>query len=239
MVLALPNHVSVQMVEELMAGFDRIALAEDVIISHTDVTASHSHLGIAASMSFRRDETAMRPDQGPHAGDLICVSGDLGGAFAGLRILLREKRAWLQHDPSGHAPFQPDLSDYAEVVGRQLSPVPRTDVIRDLRRAKIHPGAIWIVKNGLYNDLQQLAEHLGVGAEIHASAIPIALTTRDVADELQEDVDRYALLGGEDYELLFTVKEVEAEQLLQEVDDVAVIGRVLEAEQGVVVHTQE
>jgi thiamine-monophosphate kinase len=81
------------------------------------------------------------------------------------------------------------------------------------------------VTQGLIADLKQIAKNSGLGAEIYSPAVPIALETRTVADEMKEDVDKYAFYGGEDYEMLFTLKESQVEKLKAEFEDFSVIGK--------------
>jgi thiamine-monophosphate kinase len=78
-----------------------------------------------------------------------------------------------------------------------------------------------------------LANASEVGAHIYGATIPISLKTRHVADEMKEDVDKYALYGGEDFELMFTLPEDDVEKLTDEFSDFAVIGKVIDREEGV------
>ncbi|MDZ7773539.1 MAG: hypothetical protein U5K31_12480 [Balneolaceae bacterium] len=60
--------------------------------------------------------------------------------------------------------------------------------------------------------LRQVAESSGLGCYVYQAALPVALDTRAVADEMKEEADKYALFGGEDYEMLFTLPEGEVER---------------------------
>jgi thiamine-monophosphate kinase len=94
-------------------------------------------------------------------GDLLCVSGDLGGAFIGIQILEREKALFL--DNPG---IKPDLADYAYVVGRQLKPEPRADVIKMLKSAGIKPTAMIDISDGLASEVFHICRQSRVGAVI-------------------------------------------------------------------------
>jgi len=150
--------------------------------------------------------------------------------------LLREKQAWQER---GGDHFQPDLEEYEYVVGRQLMPLARHDLGAYYEKAEVHPTSQVDVSQGLINEMQLIAEANNLGCEIFTPAVPISLETRQVADEMQEDVDRYAFYGGEDYEMLFTLKKEDVEKLKAEFDDFTVIGEIKPAEYGIQLNTGE
>ncbi|MDX1637506.1 MAG: AIR synthase-related protein, partial [Balneolaceae bacterium] len=152
------------------------------------------------------------------------------------RILMREKKYWEEH---GQEQFQPDLGDYEYVVKRQLVPGARKDFIEKIGELQLHPGALIDLTQGLVSDLHQVTEASNVGAYIYQTALPIAIETRQVADEMKEDVDKYALYGGEDFELLFTLPENDVETLAEEFDDFVVIGKITRREEGVKMQRQD
>ncbi|MDZ7773538.1 MAG: hypothetical protein U5K31_12475, partial [Balneolaceae bacterium] len=88
----------------------------------------------------------VRYRSGASEDEAICVSGDLGGAIAGLRILMREKEIW--QEQGEQQAFQPDLEEYEYVVGRQLVPAARRDVVEALGQAGLLPGALTDVSRG-------------------------------------------------------------------------------------------
>lgn len=242
--LALPNHISVGMMEEFAAGLNQYAQEIHVNVSSVDVTAARTALGIAFSFQYSIKEAAQRPNLSgkPSPGDSICVTGDLGAAFAGLRILLREKRIWMQQQELHNDPtlaFEPELDAYSEAVKRQLAPDARMDFFKAVTQSKIWPSSVTLLSDGLYNDLQTLLIQTSSGAEIFESAIPVSLTTREIANELEEDVDRYAFLGGEDYEILFTLSPDQVDHLQEHFKDFVVIGEIKPEKEQLIVHTSD
>ena len=153
----------------------------------------------------------------------LCVTGDLGSALAGLKVLLREKRHWQDSDDPV---MQPDLTGWDHVVKRQLVPIARKDIIRLFQQKEIKPSSMIDVSQGLLHDLRRLINSSDKGAYIYQSALPIDLQTRNVANEMKEDVDNYALYGGEDFELLFTLDEKQVNTLTKTSRDVTVIGKI-------------
>jgi thiamine-monophosphate kinase len=220
--IAVPNKYSVQMMEDLYKGADAACKDYNIELSGGDTTASHQLLAIslAATGSSKKDKLVYR--KGAKHNDLICVTGDLGSAIAGLRVLMREKKFWKE---SGQETFQPDFKEYEYVVKRQLVPAARTDLIDAFVNADVMPTSLIDLSKGLIADAKQIAIASKSGLEIFSPAIPISLETRKVADEMKEDVDKYAFYGGEDYEMLFTINEQDAEKLRSEFGDFAVIGK--------------
>lgn len=220
--LAIPNKYSVQMIEQLYKGIDRACKDYNIQLTGGDSTASHQILAISVTALGTSNKEEVIYRNGAKHGDAICVTGDLGSAIAGLRILMREKKEWQENDGEQ---FQPDLEPYEYVVQRQLVPVARQDFIEALYAGQERPSSMIDVTQGLLSDLKEIAKQSGLGAEIYSPAVPIALETRTVANEMKEDVDKYAFYGGEDFEILFTLKETQIEKLKAEFDDFSVIGK--------------
>lgn len=234
--LAVPNRYSVQMMEQLFEGIEAACKEYGVQVAGIDTTASHQILVISVTATGLAEKGTIVKRSGALKDQIICVTGELGAAMAGLRILLREKSAWKE---SGSDHFQPDLEKYEYVVQRQLMPKARLDLLDGFIKADIKPTSMTDVTAGIVNDLKKIGESSDKGIEIYSPAIPISFEVRNVADEMQEDVDKYAFYGGEDYEILFTVNEEEVEKLKAEFNDFSVIGRIVEKQKQFVINTGE
>lgn len=234
--LALPNRLSVQMVKDLYSGIDNACKKYSVEVVGGDLTGNHNHMVISVSVYGKVDSKKITYRKGAKIGDAICVTGDVGGAIAGLRILMREKKFWEQH---GSDAIQPDLQDYKFVVQRQLMPEARQEVIEQLEKNKIVPSSMIDITQGIINELTEICTSSDLGAYLYQATLPIAIETRHVADEMEEDVDRYALFGGEDLELLFTLSENQVEKLIEHFKDFTVIGRMTPKDEGLLMQTAE
>jgi len=95
------------------------------------------------------------------------------------------------------------------------------------------------ISQGFVHDVKQILTASGVGARIYQAALPVAHETRNVADEMEIDVDKYALYGGEEYELLFTLPQKEADRLFKVFDDFSVVGKVNDISEGLLMQTGE
>lgn len=229
--MAVPNKISVDMLKEIYRGIGAASKDNEFQIVGGDLTASHQTLSVSISCYGKAEKDRVTYRKGAKVGDAICVTGDLGGAIAGLRILMREKKYWEEQE--NEQAFQPELDDYEYVVKRQLVPIARRDFIEKIRDLNILPTSMIDITQGLVSELKHLAHASEVGAYVYQSAFPIALDTRQVADEMKEDVDKYALYGGEDFELMFTIPEKDVEKLADEFEDFVVIGKVTEQEEGI------
>ncbi len=234
--MALPNKLSVDMVKEIYKGIFSCGAEHDFQVVGGDLTASHQILSISITCRGTVDEEGIVYRRGAHEGDAICVTGDLGGAIAGLRILLREKEYWQE---SQQQQFQPDLEDYEYVVQRQLVPLAQKKFIDTLAELQMLPSSMIDLTQGLVSELSNITDASETGALIYQAALPIALETRQVADEMKEDVDKYALYGGEDLEMLFTLKKEQVEQLADTFSNFTVIGKITSEYDAPVMQTGE
>lgn len=234
--IAIPNKISVEMVELFFNGIDTACKDYNIELTGGDTTASHQILAISLTAigSAAKEDIIYR--KGAIKGDLICVTGDLGSALAGLRVLMREKKDW-QESESDY--FQPDLSEYEYVVKRQLMPEARKDIVKAMKESKVKPTSMIDLTQGLLADLKSLLLMSELGAEIYSPAVPISLETRKIADEMKEDVDKYAFYGGEDYEMLFTMNENNASKLKDIFNDFTVIGKMTSENKKLLLNTGE
>ena len=234
--LAMPNKLSVDMLKEIYRGIYSAGAEFGFQVVGGDLTASHQILSMSLTCYGSVDQEKITYRKGARPGDAVCVTGDLGGAIAGLRILMREKDYWEEHQQNQ---FQPDLGDYEYVVGRQLVPQARKDFIDQLDELDIVPSSMIDITQGLVSELKEISEGGNVGALIYQAALPMAIETRQVADEMKEDVDKYALYGGEDLELLFTLNKDGVEKLTDHFSDFVVIGKVVEESEGLKMQTAD
>ena len=163
---------------------------------------------------------------GAKVNDLICVSGDLGAAYLGLQLLEREKRIFLENPA-----IQPNLENQKYLVGRILKPEPRADIVEWLQEAGIMPTSMVDVSDGLSSELLHICKGSDVGCILYEEKIPVHDDTRKMAGEFNIGVAACALSGGEDYELLFTIKQEDYEKVAKN-SNISVIGYITEKREG-------
>lgn len=206
--IGLSNRFSVEAIDELYAGIQTACEAYKVDLVGGDTSASRSGLvlSVTAIGTVKKDKIAYR--NGAQPNDVICVTGDLGAAYLGLQLLEREKREFLEN-PN----MQPQLEDKAYLVGRQLKPEARTNIIYELNDAGLVPTSMIDVSDGLASEILHLCKQSGTGAQVFEEHIPVADETFLTADEFKLSPLTAALNGGEDYELLFTIKQTDYEKI--------------------------
>ncbi|TAE83986.1 MAG: thiamine-phosphate kinase [Bacteroidetes bacterium] len=225
--LGLSSKFSLEAVEEIYAGMLMACNRFEVDLVGGDTSASKQGLVISITALGIADEGDLVYRNGAKVNDLLCVSGDLGGAYMGLQLLEREKKVFLSNPEA-----QPDLEGKDYIIERQLKPEARRDVIATLKSLGIKPTSMIDVSDGLSSEVMHLCSQSGVGMNIFEDKIPLDPQTYDMARELDLDPTLTALSGGEDYELLFTIDQNDFEKIKNN-PDVSIIGHVTEAAEGI------
>lgn len=218
--IALSNRFSLEAVEALYQGIRSACENYKVDLIGGDTTSSISGLVISITVIGKAQENKIAYRNGAKPNDIVCVTGDLGGAFMGLQILEREKQVFLANPQ-----MQPDIEKYQYIVGRQLKPEARTDIVFDLEDAGVVPTSMIDVSDGLASEIFHIATQSGVGIRIYEDKVPLDTQTYDTAIEFGVDPLTTALNGGEDYELLFTVDKNDHEKIKKH-PDIHMIGYV-------------
>ena len=224
--IALSNRFKLEAIEELYSGMLAACKKYKVDLVGGDTTSSLSGLviSITAIGGVKKEDITYR--NGAKETNLLCVSGDLGGAYMGLQILEREKSVFKENPK-----LQPDLEGKDYLLERQLKPEARKDIIETLHSIGIKPTAMIDVSDGLSSEILHLCSQSDVGVELYEEKIPIDSLTYETAREFNLDPTLCALSGGEDYELLFTVDINEYEKLKNSMD-ITIIGHITDKAKG-------
>jgi thiamine-monophosphate kinase len=206
--LAFSNRFSVEAIEVLYEGIQAACANYNVDLVGGDTTSSTSGLIISIAVVGRVDKDKVVYRNGAKENDILCVTGDLGGAFMGLQVLEREKQVFLSNPD-----MQPGLEKYDYIVGRQLKPEARTEIIFDLEEFGVIPTSMIDVSDGLASELFHISKESKAGVRIYEDKIPIDELAFETAIEFNLDPITCALNGGEDYELLFTIRKQDQEKI--------------------------
>ncbi len=206
--LACSNRFPVEALEQIYEGIAMACKAYGVDLAGGDTTSSKAGLILSLSVTgeVERGKAVLR--SGAKQGDLLVVSGDLGGAYVGLQLLEREKNVFMDHPEA-----QPDLEGNDYILERQLKPEARMDVVEYLAEIGVTPTAMIDVSDGLSSEILHLCSQSNVGCNLYEEKIPIDSTTYNMAREFNLDPTVCALSGGEDYELLFTIAQSDYEKI--------------------------
>ena len=231
--LGLSNRFSVEAVATLYEGIKAACKDFKVDLVGGDTTSSSSGLVISVSVTGRVAKDKVTYRNKVEKGDIVCATGDLGGAFIGLQVLEREKQVFLSNPK-----MQPDLQKYPYIAGRQLRPRARMDIIHELAELKIKPKGMIDISDGLASELHHLSKQSSVGFFIYEDKLPIDKQTYDTAVEFNVDPITCVMNGGEDYELLFTISQDDHEKLKNH-PDIHFIGYASEKSKGINLVTKQ
>ncbi len=226
MSIGISNRISLEALNEFYEGVFIACEKHGVDLVGGDTTSSNkgfiisvTAIGEVAPDKFVKRSTAQK-------GDLICVSGDLGGAFLGLTIMEREKKIYLENSN-----IQPDLENESYIVGRLLKPEARKDIIEFFEQSEIIPTSMMDVSDGISSEVLHLCKQSNLGCVIYEEKIPIADQSRQAAYKFGLDPTVCALNGGEDYELIFTLKQEDHDKITLN-EEISVIGYMTDIEEG-------
>lgn len=230
--IGLSNRFSLEAIDSIYDGIKMACEDYQVDLVGGDTTSSASGLvlSITAMGEVLPEKAAKR--SGANKGDIICCTGDLGAAFLGLQVLQREKEVF-----KANPEMQPELDKYQYVVGRQLKPKARMDIIHDLGDLGVVPTSMIDVSDGLASELMHLSRESKQGVVVYEKNLPYAEEMNHTAVEFKLDPITCLLNGGEDYELLFTIKQADHDKVKNH-PDIHLIGYMADEESGQVLVTK-
>jgi thiamine-monophosphate kinase len=224
--IAFSNRFSVEALDEFYDGVYAACEKYNVDLVGGDTTTSQKGfiISVTAIGEVATDKYVKR--SGAKKADLLCVSGDLGGAFLGLTLLEREKKIFLETKG-----VQPDLENQDYIIGRILKPEARKDIIEFFAANEILPTSMIDVSDGLSSEVLHLCKQSDVGCVLYEEKIPVHDLTRQFAYKLELDPTACALSGGEDYELVFTLTQSDYDKIVLN-EQISVIGYITHKEEG-------
>ena len=223
--IAFSNRFSLEALNEFYEGVYAACERYSVDLVGGDTTSSQKGMVISVTAIGEVTPDKYVKRSTAKKGDLLCVSGFLGGAFLGLTILEREKRIYAETGA------QPDLEDQAYIVGRMLKPEARKDIIEFLSDSEIIPTSMIDVSDGLSSEALHICKQSNLGCIIYEDKIPVYEDAKQFAYKLELDPTACALSGGEDYELLFTIAQADYEKILLN-DQISIVGYMTAPEEG-------
>jgi thiamine-monophosphate kinase len=233
--IAIPASVPVEMIETLYKGMSRAASIYGLAIAGGDTSFSPSGLMISVAVTGEVAKDRLTLRKGAMPGDMICITGILGGAAAGLQVLMREKNLMMEHlrnNETYDKNVMAELEEYTAAIRCQLLPEARLDIVNYFHENDIVPTSMIDVSDGLTSDLGHICKRSNTGAHIYEGRIPLLSEARAIADEFQEDTITWALTGGEDYQLLFTVPKTRFQTIAKH-RDISIIGEITPPEEGI------
>lgn len=224
--IGVSNRFSVEALDDFYEGVYAACRKYNVDLIGGDTVSAQKGFIISVTAIGEVTPNKFVTRSGAQDKDLLCVTGDLGAAYLGLQLLEREKKIFLETKGA-----QPDLEGKAYVTGRLLKPEARLDIVEWLAEQEITPTSMMDVSDGLSSEILHICRQSQLGAVLYEDKIPFHDETREVAYTFNIDPTACALSGGEDYELLFTVKQEDYDKIRLS-EKISVIGYMTPPEEG-------
>lgn len=206
--LGISNRFAVEALDELYEGIRLACENYHIDLVGGDTTATRSGLTLGITLRGEVPKSTITYRKGAQPNDILCVTGDLGAAYLGLQVLEREKQVF-----KANPDMQPDLDNYSYIIGKQLKPEGRTDIVHELRELGVVPTSMIDLSDGLAAGVLSLAHASGVGISVFEENLPIENSTMLTATEFQLNPITIAMNGGEEYELLMTIAQADYEKI--------------------------
>jgi thiamine-monophosphate kinase len=206
--IAVSSRFTLEAIEDLYAGMNLACKKYGVDLVGGDTTSSIQGMFINVTAVGVAEKNKVVYRSGAGVNDLLCVTGDLGAPYLGLQVLEREKTVFKENQT-----VQPDLEGFDYVLERFLKPEARTDVIAELAKRKVVPTSMIDISDGLSSEIMHLCKNSVTGCDIYLSKIPVDSETVRVAEEFNINAYTCALHSGEEYELLFTIRQDDYEKM--------------------------
>ena len=199
----------------------------DIQPSKNGLTISVCSTGESELVSHKRKPTAKSKD-------LICLSGSIGGAYFGFKILEEEKSKFEKNSN-----IEPNLEKYKMMVASYLKPEISPKIVSNFNDSMIYPSCGVIVNNGLSDAIKRVSRKTGLGAKIYADKIPFEGNSFELGKKMNIDPISAAMNGGNDYRLLFTIPILDLDKFRHDFQTFDIIGHLAQKEVGTVLVTPE
>ncbi len=224
---AVSNRFSYEALDELYKGIYQACADYQVDLVGGDVTSSKLGILLSITVLGKAEKNKISYRNTAQTDDLICVTGDLGAAYMGLKLLEREQQV------AQETKSTPDWTGYEYILQRQLRPVARKDIFDFFAENNIVPNAMIDISDGLSSEILHICTQSNKGARIYEDRLPIARETEKMANELGISPTTAALDGGEDYELLFTIPVSEKDKI-KDNEQIHVIGNITDKPEDII-----
>lgn len=217
----------VEMIDEFYAGIAAACEFYDLDLIGGDTTSSVNGMVINVTAIGDGAKENLIYRKGASIDNLICLTGDLGGAYMGLQLLNRENEVF-KVNPD----FKPQFEGHEYILQRQLKPEARKDISTIFQNAGIKPTSMIDISDGLSSDLMQICKASNLGCRIYEEKIPMDQQTINMGEELHINPIVGALNGGDDFEMLFTIPLTDHDKVKNN-PDITVIGHMVNESEGI------
>jgi thiamine-monophosphate kinase len=203
--LGIPKSLPVKFLDDLYKGMNQVCLEHKIEIAGGDTTASPGHLFINITLVGEADKKQLFTRTGARSGDIIFVTGTPGESALGLKLLSTPRKKW-----KGNINFQ------KKMINAHLDPVPRLAESQKLVKSSARITSMIDISDGLAQDLLHICKGSNVGAIIREDWLPKSQALKSLTSLNKLRILDYTLSGGEDYELLFTLKSEDVRKIINQ-----------------------
>ncbi len=200
--IGIPNSLSLKFLDDFYKGINRICVEHKIELAGGDTVASPKHLFINITIIGEVAKNKLMTRSGARPGDSIFVTGTPGESALGLKLLASKRKKW-----KGSERLK------KQVIRSHLDPVPRLTESQLLAKSKARVTSMIDISDGLVQDLFHICEAAKVGAVLNEEWLPKSPALRRLTSVNNLNLIDFVLAGGEDYELLFTLKNEDARKI--------------------------
>lgn len=199
--LGLPQSTSIKFLDEFYAGLQKGCESCQIELAGGDTVASPQHLFINICILGEARKNRVFTRTGAKPGDQIFVTGTLGDSAMGLQLLMsgNKNSASAKHRCS--------------LIQKHLEPIPRIKESSLLAKSKLQVTSMIDLSDGLVQDLSHLCKTNRLGADLHEANLPFSQALKSICRQKGYEPTDWGLQGGEDYELLFTIRPEDVKKL--------------------------
>ena len=199
--LGLPTSTSTKFIDALYSGLQTICNSYGIELAGGDTVASPKHLFINVCVLGEARKNRVFYRTGAKPGDQIFVTGNLGDSAMGLRILMDKNKNFIA------------AKHRNALVKKHLEPTPRVKESGLLAKSRLKVTSMIDVSDGLTQDLGHLCAKDKFGANLYEDSLPVSEALKSACLQKKHAPTPWVLQGGEDYELLFTIKPEDVKNL--------------------------
>lgn len=226
--IGVSGKFTLKAIDDLYEGINAACARYGVDLVGGDTTSSLTGLTISITAIGEQKPSRLAYRDGAKDNDILCVTGDLGASYAGLQLLEREKRVL-----KGNNSAAPAFDGYKYILERQLKPEPRQDIVDFLEKIDVVPTAMMDISDGLSSELLHICTKSNVGCRVYEDKVPIHAETKKLCAEMNINPIVAAFNGGEDYELLFSIRQEDYQKFQsQPGPEIYAIGYICDLQKG-------
>lgn len=219
-------------ISEIWSGMVTAAREFGFTCLDLDLGPSRNGLIISVSVTGESDTELENSRKPGKSKDLICISGNVGGAYLGMRLLEREKE---RLQKAGDLSGKMDIDHFRMIVSAYLKPEINSDILNALKDSGITPSYGYLVNRGLADAAKRLSRDSALGVKLYSDKIPLEGNSFELGRILDVDPVSAAMNGGEDYRLMFVVPMSDYDILRHDFQSFSIIGHLAKSDVGTVI----